>query len=80
MTKIVRITQSSYNKLNQLVQETGFSKQVLIEQALEKLSRERFLKRVNQDYERLKNKPKEWIEELEERAVWENINDDLGDL
>ncbi len=74
MVKMIRITEDAYDKLKQLEQETGTSKQAIIDQALEQMARERFLKRVNQEYEDLKSRPEEWQEELEDRAEWEECS------
>lgn len=80
MSKLVRISQGTYNKLSELVKEMGSSKQEILDQALEKLSRELFLKGVSEDYERLRSNPTSWQDYLEERAEWESINDKLEDL
>jgi predicted transcriptional regulator len=80
MSKIIRITQKSYEQLSQLEQESGCSKQAIIEQAIEQLSREKFMDEVVKAYERLRSDEKAWKEELEERAEWEMINDGLEDL
>lgn len=80
MSKIIRITQKSYEQLSQLEQESGCSKQDIIEQAIEKLSREKFMEDVAQAYDKLKSDKNLWKEELEERAEWEMINDGLEDL
>lgn len=81
MTKIVRISKNAYDKLNKLEVEIGASKQVIIEQALDKLMRENLIKRANKAYEKLKSNPQAWQEELEERATWEStITDGLEDV
>lgn len=81
MSKLIRISDSAFEKLQKLEQETGESKQEIIEKQLEKRMRENLLKKGNEAYERLKKNPKAWQEELEERAVWQQAdNDGLEDL
>lgn len=80
MSKIIRIRQESYDKLNKLERESGCSKQAIIEQAIESLARERFMRDVVKAYDVLKSDAKAWNEELKERAEWEKINDGLEDL
>ena len=46
---------------------------------LEELSRKIFFRKVSKAYSNLKNNPKEWEEELKERAEWESINDHIDD-
>lgn len=79
MSKIIRITDDSYDKLDKLATETGASKQLLIDQAIEGLIRKNFFKRADRAYEALKKNPKEWQEELQERAEWESFNDNPED-
>jgi hypothetical protein len=41
-----------------------------------KLQRDRLLQETNEAYRRLKQDPKAWAEEAEERRVWENTVSD----
>jgi len=79
MSKTMRVTDNAYEKLEELSEETGFSKQDLIDRAIEELSRKLFFKKVNKAYSKLRSNPKEWEEELQEREEWESINDQLDD-
>lgn len=71
MSKIIRITENAYDTLDKLAAETGSSKQLIIDKALENLARKHFLLKTNKAYQALKNNPKEWAEMLEERAEWD---------
>lgn len=79
MSKIMRVTENAYNKLEELSEETGYSKQDLIDRAIEELSRKLFFKKVNKAYVKLRSNAKQWEEELKERSEWESINDHLDD-
>lgn len=50
MSKLIRISQSSYDKLSDLEEALGKTKQQVIEKALKELEREQFFKRVNEEY------------------------------
>ncbi len=79
MSKIIRITENAYDRLDQLALETGSSKQRIIDQALENLARKHFLEKTNKGFAALKNNATKWDEELNERDEWETINDGLED-
>lgn len=81
MTKVIRISDSAYETLDQLGQAKGLSKQIIIEKALKKMARESLLDAANKAYAELRADPKKWQEELEERAEWEStLSDGLEDL
>jgi predicted transcriptional regulator len=42
MSKIIRITENAYDTLDKLAAETGSSKQLIIDKALENLARKHF--------------------------------------
>ncbi len=81
MSKLIRISENAFEMLRQLEQESGDSKQVIIEKVLERLMRENLLKKGNEAYEELRRNPKAWQEEIEERKVWQQADTDgLEDL
>ncbi len=80
MSKTMRVNDNSYNKLEELSEETGYSKQDLIALAIEEFSRKIFFNKVNQAYNNLKNDSLIWQDTLEERDEWENINDNLDNF
>jgi hypothetical protein len=45
--------------------------QAVLDKALERYRRERFLRAANADFEALRKHPKAWKEELRERKLWE---------
>lgn len=67
----VRISHRARRTLGALSKDTGKSMSDLVEQALETYRREKFWKDCNEAYARLRNDPKAWKEELEERKAWE---------
>jgi len=46
--------------------------QAVLEEAIERYRRERFLHAANADFAALKKSPKAWTEELRERELWEH--------
>ncbi len=71
MSKLVRIAQETYIKLDSLAKYTGLSKQRVLEVALEKLKREKLMESANKAYDQIAKDPKAWQEEQKERALWE---------
>ena len=72
----VRISPHTHALLRQLAAEANESMQSILDAAVERYRRERFLRAANADYAKLKRNPKAWKEELRERALWEQA---LGD-
>jgi hypothetical protein len=75
-TPNVRISRRAHTLLRQLAEEEQRSMQAVLDRALERYRRERFLRAANADFERLRSDPKAWKEELRERELWEQT---LGD-
>lgn len=50
--------------------------QAVLDMALERYRRERFLRAANADFEALRRDKKAWKEELRERQVWERTSAD----
>lgn len=67
----VRITKQTHQQLTTLAKENGVSMQAVLDKAVEAYRRQSFLEALNNDFATLKNKPKEWVEEIEERKLWE---------
>ena len=76
MSKLVRVSDIAYTKLDQIAQSTGYSKQDVIEQALESLERETILKQANEAYAEMRRNKKEWEQELQELDLWESTLED----
>lgn len=75
-TPTVRISPHSHELLRQLAKEEQQSMQAVLDRAIERYRRERFLRAANSDFETLKQDPKAWKEELRERALWEQTLSD----
>lgn len=70
-SETVRIKAETHAKLRSLADESGQSMPDVLEQAIESLRRQKFLEATNDAYARLKQDPKQWRAELEERKAWE---------
>lgn len=80
MSKLIRVSDSAYSKLEQIAHHTGRSRQELVDQAIKNLEREAILKRANDAYAAIRKDPKLWQEEQEELALWETtLKDGLKD-
>ncbi len=76
MSKMTRISDTVSTSLDKLCKETGKSRQLLIEEAVERLSRQYFLHKANEAYEKLRHNKKAWKEHLKEQALWDNALED----
>jgi hypothetical protein len=72
----VRVNLATHKVLTSLAEETHFSVQTVLSNAVEAYRREVFLERTNQAYAELKKDPKAWAECEEEWAAWNNTTKD----
>lgn len=80
MSKLIRVSEEAYEKLSEIAQKGGFSRQQVIDQAINKLEREAILKQANDAYAAMRRDPKMLQEHEEELALWEStMNDGLED-
>jgi hypothetical protein len=70
-TPIVRISHNAHELLREMAREDGPSMQEVLDCAIERFRRDRFLHGANADYEALKRDSKAWKDELLEREIWE---------
>jgi hypothetical protein len=70
-TPNVRVSPRAHQLLLELAEEEQQSMQAVLDVALERYRRERFLRAANADFEALTKDKKAWKEELRERQVWE---------
>jgi len=54
-----------------MAEEEQQSMQSVLDRAIERYRREKFLRAANADFEALRNDPRAWKEELRERDLWE---------
>jgi hypothetical protein len=54
-----------------MAEEEQESMQSVLDRALERYRREKFLRAANADFEALRDDPRGWQEELRERELWE---------
>jgi hypothetical protein len=67
----VRISKESCNILREIATQERKSLQTVLDAAIEEYRRHRFLQAANKAYSVLKENPKNWKQELEERKQWE---------
>ncbi|MGO8792331.1 MAG: toxin-antitoxin system protein [Terriglobia bacterium] len=75
-TPIVRISPRSHDLLRQIAEDERQSMQSVLDRALERYRREKFLRAANADFEALRDDPRAWKEELRERELWEQTSAD----
>lgn len=76
----VRIGDSAHRTLQELAEQTGASMQSVLEKAIAEYQRKYFLEGLSADFAALRNNPKAWQEEQEERAMWDaTVADGLED-
>lgn len=77
-TLTVRIRPETHRKLQKLAQSSGKSLPEVLERAIGEYERQQFLVGCNTAFERLRQSPEEWAQEMEERAAWDaTLSDDL---
>ena len=80
MAATVRVSAEAHEFLRELSKERGLSITQLVDEAIERLLREDFLQKVNEDFARLRQDPEAWAEELAERRLWDcTLMDGLED-
>ena len=67
----VQISAEAHEFLRELSKERGVSITQLVDEAIERLLREEFLRKGNEDFARLREDPEAWAEELAERRLWD---------
>lgn len=80
-SETVRIKPATHAKLRTLAEKSGQSMPDLLEQAVESLRRQLFLDAADAAYATLRQDPKAWQAELDERMLWEaTLSDGLDTL
>ncbi len=80
MTKMVRASDETLDRLRRLREVTGESTADLLERAVELLEQDRFLDAANAAFAALRADPVAWEAELQERRIWEGtLADGLED-
>ncbi len=73
MSKMLRINETIAKALDVLKKTTGFSRQRIVEQALERYAREQFLKKTNQEFGDLKKNSKDIQDYRTEISEWDTL-------
>ena len=80
MTKMVRASDETLDRLRRLREVTGESTADLLDRAVELLEQDRFLDAANASFAALRADPAAWREEQSERDLWEGtLADGLTD-
>lgn len=80
MSKMMRISDVTADRLDNLSNNMKTSKQKIIDLAVKKFAREKFLEEAAEDYAALKNDKEAWSEIQKERSLWDStLLDELGD-
>lgn len=69
--KTVRIRKETQDILRELANNEGKPMQTILDLAIEAYRRQRFLREANAAYAALRNNPKTWKAELDERREWD---------
>jgi predicted DNA-binding protein len=67
----VEIGNEDYQRLLELSETVGETVQAVLSKAIDEYRQQVFFAQVNQAYERLRNDPELWQEELAERQAWD---------
>jgi len=70
-TTMIRVEQATHKKLRALAARTGDTMSQLVAAAVEEFERKLFWEQVNKEFTSLRDDPKLWKHELEERAAWD---------
>lgn len=70
-TTMIRVERATHQKLRELASQTGDTMPRLIAAAVEEFERKLFWEQVNDEFTSLRNDPKSWKHELEERSAWD---------
>ncbi len=76
MSKLVRVSDEAYSRLNSIARVAGISKQEVLDSALEKWEKDMLLKQANVAYDAMRKNKQEWEEEQEELQLWDTALDD----
>lgn len=80
MSKLVRVSDESYSKLNSIAKTTGLSRQDILDAALTQWEKDTLLRQANEAYAAMQQDDKEWTEEQKELASWDaTLQDGLDD-
>jgi predicted transcriptional regulator len=72
----VRISEACHETLRRLAREEGRSMQAVLDRAVERYRRAKFLRGANADFAALRKNSRAWKEEQAEREVWEQTSAD----
>ena len=77
-TTTLRVRPHTRDRINRLAQEDQISAPDLLERLVAREERERLLKAMNADFQRLRGDESAWAEFKAETAVWDATSADVG--
>jgi predicted DNA-binding protein len=75
-TANIRVSAQGRETLRELARKEGRPMAAVLEKAIERYRRQKFLEEANASYARLKANPGKWKEETAERKLWDRTNAD----
>lgn len=79
MSKLIRIDDSDFIKLQKLANEAAKKPKEIITLAIEEYARKVFANKTKKAYAKLKSNSKNWQDELNEREEWLSFNSLIDD-
>lgn len=80
MSKIVRVNQKTMVALSKMSEQSGLSRQKVLDKAVDAYFVEMFMKEAKRAYQVLQSDPIAWAEEQKELALWDiTLSDGLED-
>jgi hypothetical protein len=76
---MIRVDQAVEKRLGEIAARTGDTMQEVVAAAVEEYERKLFWEQVNAEFAALRNDPKAWKQELDERAAWDATLSDASD-
>lgn len=70
-SQTVRISPRAHRSLKELCELTGQAMPAILDRAIEEYRRRQFLEGLSADFAALRQDPKVWQQELDERAEWD---------
>ena len=67
----MRVGKETHKALKEMAGERGVPMTELLDEVVDKMRRHALVQQINEDYAQLRQDPKAWAEELEERREWD---------
>ena len=71
MAVTMRVTKETHSTVKRMASDRGIPMTELLKEIVEKARKAEIIRQINEGYARLREDPKAWAEELEERREWD---------